>query len=118
MNTGYRILFFFLLPIIAILSYPPATLLPGAGVIALVALLLVGLGLLLMRGNTVALTFAIFLQGMNVIIRLMMFLSHAVPTDGGPADSVYILTSLLGLGLSIYLMLRLDANDIRATMKA
>jgi hypothetical protein len=117
MNTLNRVLLFILLPIIAILIYPAAWLTPGLLIILIIVVLLALLGLLLWRGRAIALTFAIFLQGMNVIIRMMMFLSHAAP-QAGKFDPAFIITSLLGLALSLYLMLRLDAPDIRSTMKA
>jgi hypothetical protein len=110
-------LLFILLPILAILIYPTAMLAPGLIVILVVVVLLALLGLLLWRGRAIALTFAIFLQGMNIIIRMMMFLSHAAP-QAGKFDVPFIITSLIGLGLSFYLMLRLDEPDIRSTMKA
>ena len=68
--------------------------------------------------NGQALTFGIFVQGFNVIIRIMMFFPNAAKSVG---DSIivnwpYIFFSLLGLGISMFLMLRLDRSDVRVTM--
>ena len=117
MKTIQKILYFFVLPFVATLLYPPATLIAGTGAIV-VALITFGLiGWAQLRGRSLALTFAIFLQGLNVIIRLMMFFAHAVPKGLGP-DWVYIITVLAGLGLSMWLVIRLDQSDVRVTMTA
>ena len=50
-----------------------------------------------MRGRALALTFSIFVQGMNVIIRLMMFLTNGFTTTGS-ANVAFIVTCLAGLG--------------------
>jgi hypothetical protein len=119
MNTNMRILLFFVLPIIAPLLYPPA-LLVGAlpGVITAVVVFL-AIGFLMWRGRSLALTFSIFLQGFNVIIRLMMFFSQSVArtSEGGArVDWPYLILSLLSIALSLWLLLRLDHNDVHAQM--
>lgn len=114
MTTLKRILLFFVLPIIAILLFPPQTLLSGLPVIGVVVLLFIGLGILLWRGRSTILTLSIFLQGLNVIIRLMMFYSNIIKV--GQFDPLYGITNILGLGLSMYLLLRLDHVDVRSTM--
>jgi hypothetical protein len=63
-------------------------------------------------GRSLALTLSIFIQGLNVIIRLMMFFSQAKP-ENGPWDVPYIIASLVGIALSTYLMFRLDRGDVR-----
>lgn len=121
MSLLNRILFFFVLPIIAFLSYPPETLFGniGAGTIILLSLVIVffiGLGLLLERGRSWALTLAIFLQGLNVIIRLMMFAPNSFNLATQTYNWAFIVTSLLGLLISFFLMLRLDQTDVRVRM--
>ncbi len=117
MKTGLKFLLFFLLPIIAVLLFPPSTLSGGLPVLVVA---IVSFGLLafaVWRGRSWALVLAIFLQGFNAIIRLMMFLSHAVPANsGGQPDIPYIITSLLSIALSVYLVLRLDRVDVRSTI--
>jgi hypothetical protein len=112
-----KILFFFLLPVIALISYPPNMLFSAIGVVVVVVAGFLLLGWALMRGKSVALTFTIFVQGLNVIIRIMMFFSHAVPAHQS-LDITYVVFNLIGLCLSFYLMLRLDERDVRLTMIA
>ena len=79
---------------------------------AVVAALIIILGLFVWRGSQRALTFAIFLNGMNVIIRLMMLMSTVVNKQG-QVNLPFGITGLLGLIVSFYLMLRLDQTDVR-----
>lgn len=118
MNTITRFLLFFLLPALAVLSYPPELLFSdGGGIYVLIFVVVVFalLGFLLNRGSSRALTLSIFIQGLNVIIRIMMFFNQAVPSPGQVNWSALIF-SVLGLALSSYLMLRLDRADIRARL--
>ncbi len=115
MTTLQKILFFFVLPMITPLLFPPNTLLAGPIAIVLVMLLFGVLGILLMRGREQALTLAIFLLGLNAIVRIMMFFAGSTFSDGSP-NYVYIVTSLLSISLSIYLLLRLDRVDVRTQM--
>jgi hypothetical protein len=73
MTVLKRILLFILLPTLAVLSFPPATITAAAEIIPIVAGFFILIGFFLWRGKSLALTFAIFLQGMNVIVRLMLF---------------------------------------------
>ena len=115
MQPFQRILIFFILPIIAPLLFPPETL-QGAWIgILLEVLLFAALGYALTRNRLTALTLSIFIQGLNVVIRLMMFFPHAVTPNGAP-QFTYIITSLLSIGLSTYLVMRLDRVDIRSQM--
>ncbi len=121
MKTSQRVLLFFILPLLSPLIYPPDMLLgllPVAGVAAVVFVLI---GVLLWRGQSLALTFSILLQGFNVITRLMMFFSTAVERTGSGVITVqwvYLVTSLISIGLSVWLLLRLDRPDVRGTMVA
>jgi hypothetical protein len=117
MTVLKRILLFILLPTLAVLSFPPATITAAAEIIPIVAGFFILIGFFLWRGKSLALTFAIFLQGMNVIVRLMLFFSHAVPKTG-ILDVPFAISMLIGLGLSLYLTLRLDRNDVRSMMTA
>jgi hypothetical protein len=115
MSTTQRILFFFVIPILAPLFYPPQTLIGGYLGIIVEIILFGALGFFLMRGQSTALTLSIFLQGLNVIIRMMMFFSNATYHDG-TANFIYIVTSVISMALSMYLVLRLDRVDIRTQM--
>lgn len=121
MSLSNRVLLFFVLPIIAYLSYPPGMIAGNITtgtitLISLVALLFIILGFLLQRGRNWALTLAIFLQGLNVIIRLMMLAPNSFDLASKTFNWIYIVTNLLGLGISFYLMLRLDRTDVRVRM--
>jgi hypothetical protein len=115
MKPFERILFFFVLPILAVLLYPPSIFESGLGVIIVALIFFIALGVFIMRGRELALTFAIFLQGMNVIIRIMMFWNGAV-TKAGVTDLSYIIFTILAIILSTWLLLRLDRQDIRIQM--
>ena len=115
MSTFQRILFFFVIPIVSPLVLPPRMLAGGfLGIIAEV-ILFGAMGFFLMRGWSTALKLSIFLQWLNVIVRVLMLLPHATFSNG-VIDFVYIITSLLSIGLSLYLVLRLDRVDIRTQM--
>jgi membrane associated rhomboid family serine protease len=118
MNNITRILFFFVLPLIAVLSYPPEIFLSSSEwrlSITIRGSCFRSLGIMLYRGSSRALTLSIFIQGLNVIIRIMMFFPHSVPRPG-EFNWTYIIFSILGLALSSYLMLRLDRADIRSRL--
>jgi hypothetical protein len=115
MNYIKYTLIFFLLPVLAILSYPPKMLSGGLWVIVFVVALFVGLTILLWLGKLLALTFSILLQGLNVVVRMMMFFSNSV-SSAGVADWTYIIFSLIGLTISFYLIIRLDRPDVHARM--
>lgn len=112
-----KLLLFILLPTIAPLLYPPGALLGGLPVIAFGILVFLLLGILLLRGRSYALTLTIFIQGVNVIVRLMMFFPHA-QFASGQIDYVYIIASSLSIALSTYILLRLDRVDVRRQMVA
>lgn len=115
MSNIEKLFLFVILPALAPVIYPPATLLNGLPVILLAMLVLMLIGVLTWRGHRLALALNIFLQGFNVIIRLMMFFPHAV-SRGGEYDFVYIITALASIGLSWYLLMRLDKTDVRMQM--
>lgn len=116
MKTWLKILLLFILPTLALISYPPKTLIGGWIAILLVVGLMVFLGFRIVKGDRLALTFMILLQGMNVVIRMMMFANNAMPA-GGSVDVIYIFTSILGFILSFYLVVRLDRVDVRGLLR-
>jgi len=115
MTKTNRILFFFVLPILASVLYPPKTLLDSAGVLVVAVILFAGLGYLLLQGRSLALTFSIFIQGINAIARLMMLFPNSFSNDGA-TNWLYLITCLAGLVLSVWLLFRLDKADVRITM--
>lgn len=125
MSQNQRILLYFVLPTLAPLLFPPdwlASLVMSGGSLSVTGLILlllvvglfIFLGYLLMRGSSTALTLSIFLQGLNVIVRLMMFFPHVF--EQGTFSPLYVVSSILSIGLSMYLLMRLDKVDVRSTM--
>jgi len=110
-----RLLLFIVLPMLAVLSYPPQALSSGLVLIMVVLAFIAFVGISVWRGKSLALTFMIFLQGMNVIIRLMMLFSTTVDKSG-QFNFAFLITGLFGLLLSMYLLLRLDQGDVRVLM--
>ncbi len=115
MSILQKVLLFAVLPLIAVLFYPPSMLGGAGGLLVFVVVAFAVIGFFLWRGSPQLLTFVIFIQGMNAIVRLMLFFSHAVSKQQ-VLDLPFAVTCLLGLGLSIYLVLRLDKSDVRITM--
>lgn len=81
---------------------------------------LLALGYFLMKGRAWALKMSIFVQGLNVIVRIMMGIAHAArpESQGGGFDVALIITSLLGIIVSAWFLFRLDQPDIKATIVA
>ena len=99
-----------------LLLFPPALFTPDAlPLIAIVVALMWGLSWMVWRRRTWALTLSIFIQGLNVIARLMMLLSNAV-SSSGDVNLVFIVTSVLAIVVSWLFLLRLDNQDLRAAM--
>lgn len=117
MTLTKRIFLYFVLPLLAPLLMPPELLVQGLGVIVAIAALFLATSYFLYRGKSLALTFIIFLLGLNFIIRMMLFFSRTVSAQG-VIDWAFALTSLLSMGLSFYLLFRLDQLDVRAQLKS
>lgn len=118
MSPARRLAPLFFLQVIPLILYPPSLMASGAAVLGVVAVAYLALGFLVFRGRSWALTLSIFSQGLNVIIRLMMFFSQAV-TLAGDARIVnlpWIVTALVSIALSVWFLLRLDRQDVRLLM--
>jgi hypothetical protein len=115
MSLLKRILFFFVLPILGILLFEPSMFASGLTLIGIMMVFLITIGFFLWRGSLTALTFVIFVSGMNVIVRLMLILSNTVDKNGvfNPTATIFTFTGLI---ISFYLMLRLDQEDVRQYM--
>ncbi len=122
MKTYMRVLLFFVLPVIAPLLFPPGDLFslePDVLLGVVIALVALAIGFFLWRGYSLALSFSIFLQGFNVITRLMMFFSTAVTLNASNQPNVnflFIVVSVLSMGISLWVLLRLDRVDVHALM--
>jgi hypothetical protein len=108
----------FFLQWIPLLLFPPSTFGSSLPVVGVVIAALLALGVVMWRGRGWALTLAIFLQGFNVIVRLMILLSHAVgpESSGSNVDVPFIVTSLLAMALSAWYLYRLDKPDTRVVL--
>lgn len=115
MSVLKKVLFFFLLPAIGMVFYPPSVIGSAYSAIGIVFLFFFVLAAILWRGYSKALTFMIFLNGMNVIVRIMMLLSTTFSEDG-VFNLTFLLFGVAGAAISFYMMLRLDKVDVRQTM--
>jgi len=118
MNTLKKVLILLVLPTIAPLLVTPniiETDFKYVLILILNPIFLILSGIFLLRGFSRALTLSIFLVGLNAIMRIMMLFPHATFLDGS-ADILFVIASIASIALSIYLVLRLDKNDIRALM--
>jgi hypothetical protein len=111
-----KILPIIVLQIIPLLLLPFNLFVSGWWAILFMIVIFVLLGIAFLRGKLWALTLSIFLQGINVVIRLMMFFPNAQNTATGFLNWPFIITSILSIVLSIWFLLRLDKPDIRSTI--
>jgi hypothetical protein len=100
-----------------LLLFPPALLAEALPLIAIVVAVMWGLSWMVWRKRAWALTLSIFIQGLNVIIRVMMLLSNAVSASGD-VNLGFLVTSVLAIVLSWLFLYRLDNQDLRAAMAA
>lgn len=112
-----RLLILLILQVIPLILFPPKLLANGLPILGVLAVLYILLGWAIMRGRGWALTLCIFLQGLNVIVRIMMFFPNMV-NRAGEIDVVYAMVSLVAIVLSIWFVFRLDQADIRSQIVA
>lgn len=115
MSNFNKALLFFILPVIGILFYQPSTLSHASSIIWVILILFFLLNFFLWKGYSKALTFMIFVNGMNVIVRLMMLLSTAFNKEG-VFNLPFTIYGAIGAAISFYLILRLDRVDVRQYM--
>ena len=110
----------FFLQLIPLLIFPPSVLLEGLLAVGVVAVAIVGLGFMLLRKRAWALTMSIFVQGLNIVVRLMMLFPHALlsASAGKGIDVAFVVSSLLAIAISGWFLLRLDRPDIRMMIAA
>jgi hypothetical protein len=115
-----KLLPIYILQILPLLLFPPATLRSGLIVVVFLALIIVLLDYGLLKGRAWALSLSMFLQGFNVIIRIMMLFPHAIRPEnlGGGLDLSYISINILAIVVSLWFLLRLDRPDVRSTLIA
>ena len=110
----------YFLQLIPLLIFPPSILVEGILAVGVVAVAIVALGFMLLRKRAWALTMSIFIQGLNVVARLMMLFPHALESGsaGGGIDIAFIVSSLLAIAISGWFLIRLDRPDIRMAIAA
>ena len=120
MSNNLKFALIFFLQFIPIILYPPPTSQSGWILMAVVILGLLAMGYFLMKGRSWALKMSIFVQGLNIIVRIMMGIAHAARPEklGGGFDVLLIVTSLLGITVSAWFLFRLDQPDVKATIVA
>ena len=109
-----------ILQVIAPLVLPPAILRNISPVIwALVVLLFGLLGFGLLRRQSWSRVASIFLQGFNIIVRLLVVIAHAVVGGelGGAADMPLLISMLISVVLSALILYYVDLPDIQIIMQ-
>ena len=120
MSNNLKLALIYYLQFVPIIIYPSSTFQGGWTVMLVVVAGLLALGYFLTKGRSWALKMSIFIQGLNIIVRLMMGIAHAARPEnlGGGFDSALIVTYLLAILISAWFMFRLDEPDIRSTITA
>ncbi len=115
-----RLAALYFLQLIPLLIFPPSILVEGVLAVGMVAVAIVALGFMLLRKRAWALTMSIFVQGLNIVVRLMMLFPHALLTGsaGKSVDVAFIVSSILSIAISGWFLLRLDRPDIRMAVTA
>jgi hypothetical protein len=84
----------------------------------LVAVALFGLlGLNLLRLRDWSRVASVFVQGFNIIVRLLTLLSNTVPRGAEGADMAFLMTSLLSMFLSGVVLYYIEKPDIQLVMQ-
>lgn len=105
------------LQFIPTLLFPPQTLASAKITILIFPVLLFALlGWALVRRRPWALTLSIFVQGFNIIVRLMMLLPRIVVK--GQLDLPWVIASLLAIVLSGVFLLLLEKPDVQIAITA
>jgi hypothetical protein len=112
-----RLLMLLIAQFIPMVLFPPSLLLNGLPVVGVVVVIFILLGWAVLRGRGWALTLCIFMQGLNVIVRSMMFFPNMV-NKAGVFDITYAIVSLVAIGISVWFVFRLDRADIRSQITA
>jgi hypothetical protein len=110
--------------LVAILQFIPPLLLPPAFygsirlpvwivIVALFALL----GVNLLRLRDWARVATVFVQGFNIIVRLLTLVSNAVPARTGDVNLVLIAVSITSMILSAFILYTVDQPDVQLLMQ-
>jgi hypothetical protein len=105
---------------VAPLALPPDTLGTVSPVIwVAIVLLFALLGIALLRRRAWARIATIFVQGFNIIVRVLVVMSHAVVggRPGGPLDVALVSTSLISIAISALILYYIDLPDVQIIMQ-
>ena len=105
---------------IAPLALPPATLRAMGPVVWILVLLLFGLlGINLVRKKAWSRVATVFLQGFNIIVRVLVVLGHVVQGGqaGNPVDAWIIGSTILSIFLSGLILYYVDLPDVHVIMQ-
>jgi|YNPNPStandDraft_1061719.scaffolds.fasta_scaffold12798_5 hypothetical protein len=106
-----------ILQFIPTLMFPPAVLFSAKITVLILPVLLFGLlGWGLVRRRPWALTMSIFVQGFNVIIRVLMLLPRVVVA--GKLDVAWLVSSILAIIVSIAFLLLLEKPEVQIAITA
>lgn len=108
------------LQVVAVLIIPPSILATISPVIwGIILLIFALLGWSLLRRKAWARTASIFVQGFNIIVRLLVFLPNAkIGTNvSSPWDFLFIATSIVSVVLSALVLYYIDQPDIQTLMQ-
>ena len=100
---------------IPVLLYPPASLISASPIILGAAVIIfVVVGYNLLQHRQWAKTVTIFMQGFNVIIRIMILLAHGANPlkTGGGLNWDVIVFNLVAIAISVVIMYRFDTPQI------
>jgi hypothetical protein len=115
--SGRRLVFFVaIFQFIPLLLYPPEILLSISPVFLVIAvLLLVLVGWQLIRGRAWAPIFSTFLQGFNIITRLIALFPHALIDEGaGGLNYSFLITGVLAILLSVCFLYLLGRPELES----
>lgn len=118
-NQKLPIVVLLVLQVVAVLIYPPAYFqqAPQAAVMPPTLLILLVLALLGMNTGTLSITggrsLLIFVQGINIVVRLMTLFPNLRTPTGGWAWML-LATQVLGLAISWYTMLQMEHRSLQS----
>jgi hypothetical protein len=107
-----------LITLVAVAQFVPLVLFPwplrvsSVVVIAILALLAALLGAMLYRRKPWGITLTIFVQGINVIVRIITFFAN-VYTENEGLDVAFLLTYIVSVALSFVVLSSIDRPEIR-----
>jgi hypothetical protein len=116
-----------LITIIAIFQIVPILLLPPKVLLSMnlvlfapLAVICAVLGWALLTLRPVGRTMTIFVQGFNIIVRMLITLSRVVPAKapGIAADTFLLVTSLLSIALSALILFYVDQPEMQLLFEA